>query len=220
MPTSKIGILDKRNGLGYSVSLQLSYEAEKKIGTTVDGIDRFVSFTKVPYYTKKTTFNIIAKPDEWDGLFSDMETETLAFATTQTGTYIESVNPGSRLFLKGEEYYDGTYVETYVSGVKNTGAPPNKKFATRSGSVSVGGHWQGDGSIYKKMFFTTTNYGEQATETFTASSAGATMGDTRTIAGVTGLVTAVNQQNPREINGVIVYDYTITVSASKGTSIP
>lgn len=218
MPTPKKGILDKRNGLGYSVSLQLSYEAEKKIGTTVDGIDRFVSFTKVPYYTKKTTFNIIATPDEWDELMADMETETLAFATSQTGTYIESVSPGSRLFIKGIEYYDGSYTESYVSGTKGT-TPPSKKFATRSGSVSVGGHWQGSGSIYKKMFFTTTNYGEQATETFTAPSAGYNIGDSKTIAGVKGIVTAVNQQNPREVNGTVVYDFSVTVSADTGTAI-
>lgn len=218
MPTPKKGILDKRNGLGYSVSLQLSYEAEKKIGTTPDGMDRFVSFTKVPYYTKKTTFNIIATPGDWDSLFSDMETETLAYATTQTGTYIDSVSPGSRLFIAGKEYYDGTYSESFISGTKSS-ATPSKKFATRSGSVSVGGHWQGDGAIFGKMFFTTTNYGEQATETYTASSAGVAIGDTKSIAGVTGIVTAVNQQNPREINGTVVYDYSVTVSSSKGTSL-
>lgn len=218
MPTPRTGILDKRNGLGFSVNMQLSYEAEKKIGSTPDGIDKYVSFTKVPYYIKRTTFNIIALPTDWENLMKDMETETLEFAKNQSGTYIESVSPGSRLIIKGEEYYEGSYTETYVSGVRGS-APPPKRFASRSGSINVGGHWQGEGGLYKKMFFTTTNYGEQATETFTASSAGYKIGDSATIAGVTGIVTAINQQNPREVNNVIVYDFTVTVSADTGTTI-
>lgn len=217
-PTPRKGILDTRNGLGYSVNIQLSYESEKKIGIdNITGLDKFVSFLTVPYYTKKTTVNIIAVSSDWDTLFSEMESETLSYSNSQIGSYLDSVNPGSRLFIAGIENFDGSYSETFTSA--SVGGIVTKKFGSRSGSVSVGGHWQGSGTIANKMFFNTTNYGEQATETLTDVVAGVSIGGNYTVAGVTGKVTSIAQNNPRVVNNIIVYDYSITVSATTGTSI-
>jgi hypothetical protein len=224
-------IEDNRNGYWKSVQLSLSYDTEKNVGVSSSGkyvgIDIVAFFKTTPFIIRKETKKYIATPDYWEGLFAQAEQSQIDFAMSQTGTVIDAPNVGSKLIIEGELYYEGSVTETtYNSEIMDPG-DKFKEFTTRSGSVSVGGHWTGttnSGTIY----FTQQHYGENLSRTYTTSGEPEEkIGEEMSYEGGTYLISDVKKDNLRllakgnsgDTSDVYTLIWDISVSAVSKTGI-
>lgn len=213
--------LDTRNGIGYSKSINIEYESLKNIGKSADGLDLFIYFDKIPWISVKTTYEYIADESFWNNAIEKMKTDYLALLKNQSGIYTESVNVGSKLVLNNEVHYDGSITETDYRSSIGTFPSTYNLFEYSSGNYSVAGHWDDNGrsGLHRKAYFNSLYYGKIAYRNYTSTSAKETIGESTTIAGVSGIVSSINSSNERYINGVIVKDFSIQLSATTGTPI-
>lgn len=212
---------DTRNGLGYTKTFQIQYEGLKNIGKNEEGIDKFIYFEQVPWVLIKTTWQKIAEESFWKTKIEEMKTDYERLAISNTGVFIDSVNVGEKLIIDGIEHFAGSYSETdYRNGVGNFPAIYNL-FEWSGGQASPAGFWDDNSrsNFHGQAFFNSPVFGEIANKTYTAEIAEDTIGEKKTIAGVDGIVSSVSKSNPRLINNKLVYDFSVQLSAQKGSSI-
>lgn len=212
---------DTRNGLGYSKSFQIQYEGLKNLGKSPDGLDKFIYFTKVPWIIVKTTRQKIAQESYWNQLIEKMKSDYKDLANGSTGIYIESVNVGEQLIIDGVSHYAGSYVEAdYRNAVGDLPTPYNL-LEWSGGQASPSGFWDDNGrsNLHGRAFFNSPVFGEVGYKSYTDIEAKESIGEKATIAGVNGIVSNVSRSNPRLINNVLVYDFSVQVYAGSGTSI-
>lgn len=164
-------IIDNRNGLGKSVTVELQTEPEKSIGTDAQGRPRVVYFSNVPQIIVKTTYSVVGSIGDWTSLIEDMEASYEAIDTVPMGIFIESVSTsGGWYIIENESYYAGTYVETDYSNLSIAATPPTEFKITEniSGSFAPAGYLP-DGKSYYTATISAATISRSSTITFESS---------------------------------------------------
>lgn len=220
---------DTRNGISVSTSLSLQYTAQADLGN-IDGIEVIAFFEKIPFVVTKKNYKVLAKDADWKNFIdNDIKNSYINFAASNTGTLIENANgDGGKVIIDGEIYYAGTVsVSEYDAKILDLSSPTAlyNLVELKSFSLPVGGHWEGNSAAKGKIYFSSPNYGYQATKSFTGSEASVTssVGDLETIAGVYGKITSISKSNLKyavTANGLIsIYDWSINLQALIGTEV-
>lgn len=214
-------MLDTRNGLGYTKTFEIQYEGLRKIGQAQDGLDQFIYFLKVPWIITKITWQYIEPLTFWEDKIDKMKKDYVDLSTKYSGEFIESVNVGERLIIDGHEVYAGSYtIANYGSGI---GKFPTKYnfFEWSEGQISFSGYWDDNGksALHGKSIFSNNNYGLSFYRSYSAKSPAEKIGDKVTISGIEGIVSSINNSNPRYIDTDLIYDYKIQINSLSGTKI-
>jgi hypothetical protein len=100
-------ILDDRDGVGYSVSVDLVMDPKKNIGT-IGGIPAMLYY-QVPNFIKKVTTKYLMTESEIQTYYGIVQGNSGVY----TGSVISNISvSGSVIFIDGERYYGATITET------------------------------------------------------------------------------------------------------------
>jgi hypothetical protein len=162
-------IIDNRNGLGISTTIELINEPEKQIGTTSDGKPRFIYYTNIPQTISKTTYNVFGTKEDWDSLISQVDLAYKSIITTPTGLFIESLSTSDWYIIDNTNYYSGTYTETDYLPLE-IGTPPEEYKIEQYSSYdfSPDGYLP-SGEIFHTKYFTPTTISRNSTITMEKS---------------------------------------------------
>lgn len=147
-------IIDNRDGLGISTTVELLNEPEKSIGNTPDGKPRFIYYTNIPQLITKTIYNVFGTFEDWNTLISEVDNSYKSITTTPTGLFIESLSTNGWFIIDNTNYYLGTYTEVDYSNLE-IGTPPEEFQIEEypSNDFSPDGYLE-SGEVYFSKYFT------------------------------------------------------------------
>jgi hypothetical protein len=156
-------IIDNRNGLGISTTIELINEPEKQIGTTSGGKPRFIYYTNIPQTISKTTYSVFGTFEDWNVLTSQVDNAYKSITSTPTGIFIESLSTNGWFIINNENYYSGSYTETDYSPLE-IGTPPEEyKIEEYSSNDFSPDGYLPSGEIYYTKYFTPTSISRSST---------------------------------------------------------
>lgn len=202
-------IIDNRNGLGKSITVELQTETERQIGVDNQGRSRQVFFKNTPQIITKTTYNVIGTLADWEDLITNINDAYAAIDTVPVGKFIESYSVGGGWFIiEGDDYYSGTYVEADYSLLEI--APPDEEYkiiVNESASVSPSGYLP-NGLSYYSGSVVPKKLSRTCTSTLTKANSYQVGTNDPTV----GFITSKNISNPRLINGITYVDLSLEIS--------
>lgn len=201
-------IPDTRTGSSESTTFEIRYDTEMEIAVNSNGIPKYLFFPQTPWLVEKTTYKVLGTIQDWEDFYTAKAANNLAYANNPTGTYTESASTGSKYILNNEEVIEGTYtVADYSTG---TTAPPAKFriIEVNSGQLDIGGYFPTAGAHPNKVYLSANNSGYTARRTYTGTTSDKFIGDTDTIAGITGIISNITLDNPRFFGNQLYYDIT------------
>lgn len=205
---------DTRQGLTEEISMQLSYEAQQNLGKK-NGLDRVAFFRSVPYVVVRTTYKVYGTEGDWKNKMNEMEASYNSFANGNTNVHLESVSPGDKFFMDGGEYFGGSYTIANYNRAP-MGVPDRYAYMEyKSYNVPVGGWYEGS-AMLGKLYYTQPAYGPTTAISFTGANNTLNVGDGH--AG--GMISSVNQSNPRYVGDTLVFDYSLQAVDLKGEAVP
>lgn len=211
MPNNSFGILDTRNGIGYSISIETQMEVEKSIGVNTLGIPRFLYIANAPQIIKKTTYNVIATGSEWSSFISTIANNYKSISTAPIGLFTESANPsGGRIIIDKTEYFQGTYVEADYSNLDISNPPDEYKILINdSASISPSGFLPNGTSYYS-----TNQFGKTFTRTSTISLSKSNQYKVGSlnVDKPSGLITSKSLSNQRYIGSNLYVDMSLQIA--------
>lgn len=150
-------IIDNRDGLGISTTVELINEPEKNIGNTPDGKPRFIYYTNIPQIITKTTYNVFGTFEDWDTLISEVDNAYKSITTTPTGIFIESISTNGWFIIDNTNYYLGSYTETDYSNLEIETPPKEYKIEEYSSNdFQPDGYLETGEILYSKYYTPTT----------------------------------------------------------------
>jgi hypothetical protein len=214
--------LDTREGPGISYDFSIEYEQLKNIGKNPDGLEKFLYFSTTPWTSLKQTFQYIGTKSFWDEKIESMKNDYFRLASSNTGIYIDSVSVDDKLIINNLEYYSGSISQTDYRNSIGIFPSVYNLVEINSGNYPVNGHFTEQhfkSNLERKSLLSAPNYGEIITKTYTSAEPQDFIGEEKTIAGITGIISSVSSSNERYINGIKVKDYNVQLSANLATDV-